>query len=307
MHEGLGIELNLEGIPDRLHDNDALLADVLSRGPYVMGYKFLASDDGRSLSGPLPLDIIILHDAGSAEATVALPGGTGIVAPLPVFAEVISRSGFVNVRPDDDGVIRRIPLLMRFEGRIYPSLALASVMQAVNAQRVFLKVSTLGAESLRVNKTVIPVDASGNLLIRYRGKRKSFEYIGAADLLNDRIDTKRVSGRVVFVGATAAGLKDTYATPLDSLYPGVEVHASVADNILHGVFLNRPVPAFSCLRHCHSVVWRAGYTKDGKRVSFPNLSSYVAGCNVCFSQPSKVPPSRKTGLTTNKGDGTDRE
>jgi adenylate cyclase len=240
MHEGLGIELNLEGIPDRLHDNDALLADVLSRGPYVMGYKFLASDDGRSLSGPLPLDIIILHDAGSSEATVALPGGTGIVAPLPVFAEVISRSGFVNVRPDDDGVIRRIPLLMRFEGRIYPSLALASVMQAVNAQRVFLKVSTLGAESLRVNKTVIPVDASGNLLIRYRGKRKSFEYIGAADLLNDRIDTKRVSGRVVFVGATAAGLKDTYATPLDSLYPGVEVHASVADNILHGVFLNRP-------------------------------------------------------------------
>jgi CHASE2 domain-containing sensor protein len=240
MHERLGFELNLEAIPDRLQDNDALLADVLARGPYVMGYKFLASGDGRSIPGPLPVDIIILHDADSSEVTIDLHSGTGVVGPLPVFGEVIKRSGFVNVKPDDDGVIRRIPLLMRFGDRIYPSLALASVMQAVDAQRVFLKVSTFGVESLRLNKTVIPVDVSGNLLIRYPGKKKSFEYIRAADLLNDRFDTKRVSGRVVFVGATAAGLKDTYATPLDSLYPGVEVHASVADNILHGVFLNRP-------------------------------------------------------------------
>jgi len=240
LHDGLGIELNLEGIPDRLHDNDALLADILAGGSYVMGYKFLASGDGRFRPGPIPVDVIILHDAGSPEATVDLPGGRGVVAPLPVLARVITRSGFVNVRPDDDGIIRRIPLLMRFKDRIYPSLALASVMQAADTQRVFLKVSNLGVESLRVNKTVIPVDASCNLLIRYRGKRNSFEYIRAADLLNDRIDPKKIAGRVVFVGATAAGLKDTYATPLDSLFPGVEIHASVADNILHGVFLKRP-------------------------------------------------------------------
>ena len=240
LREGLGIELNLDGIPDWLHDNDALLAAVLAQGPFVMGYKFLALGDGKLLPGPLPVDVIILHDPANPGATVDLPGGAGIVAPLPVFAKVIQRSGFVNVRPDDDGIIRRIPLLMRFEDRIYPSLALSAVMQAVNAQKVFLKLSSLGAESLRVNNTLIPVDGFGNLLIRYRGKRKSFEYISAADLLNDRIDSKRIAGRVVFVGTTATGLKDTYATPLDSLFPGVEIHASVADNILHSVFLNRP-------------------------------------------------------------------
>lgn len=240
LQEGLGIELNLDGIPDRLHDNDALLAEVLGRGPHVMGYKFLVSGDGKMLPGPLPVEIIIIRDSVNPAAAVNLHSGTGIVAPLPVFAKRIKRSGFVNVRPDDDGIIRRIPLLMRFEDRIYPSLALATVMQATHAQKVFLKVSSLGTESLRIDNTVVPVDAFGNLLIRYRGKRQSFEYISAADLLNDRIDTKRIVDRVVFVGATAIGLKDTYATPLDALYPGVEIHASVADNILHGVFFNHP-------------------------------------------------------------------
>jgi serine phosphatase RsbU (regulator of sigma subunit) len=240
LHKGLGISLNLEGIPDRLHDNDALLAEVLGRGPYVLGYKFLAAGDRKSRYGLIPLDLIIVHDSVTPRTGIDLPGGSGIVTPLSVFAKVIKRSGFVNVKPDDDGIIRRIPLLMRFGDRIYPSLALATVMQAANAQKVFLKLSTLGAESLRINDTVIPVDASGNLLIRYRGKRKSFEYISAADLLNDRIDSKKISDRVVFVGTTAIGLKDTYATPLDSLYPGVEIHASVADNILHSIYFNRP-------------------------------------------------------------------
>ena len=240
LHEGLGIELNPEGIPEQLYDNDALLAEVLVRGPFVMGYKFLASGGGRLLPGPTPVNVITLRDSGSPDAAVDLAGAIGLVAPLPVFSEKIKRSGFVNVSPDADGIIRRIPLLMRFGDRMYPSLALATVMQAVNAEKIFLKVSPLGTESLRLKDTVIPLDASGNLLIRYRGKRMSFDYISAADLLNNRVDTKMIEGRVVFVGATAIGLKDTYATPLDSLYPGVEIHASVADNILNSAFFSRP-------------------------------------------------------------------
>ena len=240
LHKGFGISLNLEGIPHRMRDNDALLAEALGQGPYVLGYKFLAAGDRKFRHGLIPLDIIMIHDSASQGTGIDLPGGSGTVVPLSVFAKAISRSGFVNVKPDDDGIIRRIPLLMRFGDRIYPSLALATVMQAANAQKVFLKLTNLGAESLRVNDTVIPVDASGNLLIRYRGKRKSFEYISASDILNDRIGKKTLADRVVFVGSTAIGLKDTFATPLDPLFPGVEIHASVADNILHRSFLNRP-------------------------------------------------------------------
>ena len=140
LHEGLGIELNPVGIPEQLYDNDALLAEVLGRGPFVMGYKFLASSGGRVLPGPTPVNVITLRDSDSPDAAVKLPGAIGLVAPLPVFVENIKRSGFVNVSPDADGIIRRIPLLMRFGDRMYPSLALSTVMQAVNAEKVFLKV-----------------------------------------------------------------------------------------------------------------------------------------------------------------------
>ncbi len=236
----LGLELSLAGIPDMLHDNDAVLSDVLARGPYVAGFEFLTHGDGTVPPGLFPLDVIMLHDADTPLADADLFEAAGVVAPLSTLAGAFKSAGFVNVGPDNDGVIRRIPLLMRFSGRIYPSLALATVMQAVGAGNVFLKVSSLGPESLRLGETVVPLDAAGNVLIRYRGTSKSFEYISAADLLHDRVDIKKIAGRVVFVGSSASGLKDTFAIPLDPIYPGFEVHASVADNILHGIFLKRP-------------------------------------------------------------------
>ncbi|MDY6972192.1 MAG: CHASE2 domain-containing protein [Thermodesulfobacteriota bacterium] len=240
LDKGFGLELSLDEIPVRFHDNDTMLADVLARGPFVIGYQFLASGNGGQSPILHPLDVIILHAADSPNKKVNLPGGIGVVAPLPVFSRAVTRSGFVNIRPDDDGIIRRAPLLMRFQDHIYPSLALVSVMQAVNAKRVFLKTSALGVEWLQVNGTIIPLDASGNLLIRYRTKRRAFEYISAGDLLNDRIGKKVILGHVVFVGSSAAGLKDTYTTPTGPLYPEVEFHASVVDNILHKAFLKRP-------------------------------------------------------------------
>ncbi|MCK5437002.1 MAG: CHASE2 domain-containing protein [Desulfobulbaceae bacterium] len=241
LRDELGLELELAGVPDALQDNDAVLANVLANGPYVIGYKFSASPlAGRIAPGLFPVDVIIIHDAAKPETAVEIPGATGVIAPLPVLAESTGDSGFVNIRPDNDGVVRRIPMLMRFKDKIYPSLALASVMKAVGAKRVFLKVSSLGIESLRLNKTVIPLDAEGNLLIRYRGGRKSIDYISVADILNDNFNRASVAGRVIFIGTSAAGLKDTHITPFDQLYPGTEVHASVADNILHGVFFKRP-------------------------------------------------------------------
>ncbi|MCK5232023.1 MAG: CHASE2 domain-containing protein [Desulfobulbaceae bacterium] len=238
--EGTGLKLNLAGIPNHLHSNDDILAQALAQGPFVLGFKFLASDDGKIPVGIKPVSVAILNEANSNEAPLRLLSGIGAVVPLPELSRAAGHTGFLNVSPDNDGVIRRVPLLMRFQDRIYPSLALASVMKALGTNSIYLNISSLGLESLRLGTTVVPIDAAANLLVRYRGGSRSFDYISAADLLNGRIDLKRIAGRVVFVGTSAAGLKDTVTTPLSTLYPGVEVHASVADNILNQQFLERP-------------------------------------------------------------------
>jgi len=78
------------------------------------------------------------------------------------------------------------------------------------------------------------------MLIRFRGKGKTFDYVSAADILSDRIPDGKIQGKIVFVGTSASGLKELKSTPFDPVFPGVEVHATVVDNILKKDFLSRP-------------------------------------------------------------------
>ncbi len=150
-------------------------------------------------------------------------------------------SGFLNASSDNDGVLRRLPLVMRFKGRYYPSLALATLMQARSKEQVILNTYQGKLESLSLSQRRIPLDEKGNLLLYYYGKQGSYEYISAADVLLDRVENRKFKDKIVIVGATAAGLHDFHVTPLDSFYPGVEVHATMIDNLLQGKFLRRPL------------------------------------------------------------------
>jgi len=78
------------------------------------------------------------------------------------------------------------------------------------------------------------------LLLRYRGTKRTFPYVSAADVLGGRARADLFKDRLVFVGTTALGTREVVATPLDTLFAGVEVQATVADNLLQQDFLHRP-------------------------------------------------------------------
>lgn len=117
---------------------------------------------------------------------------------------------------------------------------MAALMQATGIKSIVLKMSTAGVESIRLGKTVIPTDKRGRMLINYRGKMKTFQYISASDVLNKKLPAGALRGKIAFIGTSASGLKDIRATPLDPGYPGVEAHATIVDNILSKEFLNIP-------------------------------------------------------------------
>jgi len=129
---------------------------------------------------------------------------------------------------------------MEHKDKLYPSLALGTLMKALGAKDVLLKTGRNGVDSLYLNETAIPLTSNGGLLIRFRGKGRTFDYVSAGDVLSDRIPGEKIKGKIVFVGTSASGLKELKPTPFDPVFPGVEVHATVVDNILKKDFISRP-------------------------------------------------------------------
>jgi adenylate cyclase len=259
LKDDLGIELTFTGLPPGLEDNDTVLADMLRKGPNVLGYYFRVNDPeggsqapptrlggadavggGRTMFSPAPLKSAILTTPDSQTIDQALFVADDVVGNIEVLGQAAPASGFINVGTDRDGIVRRAPLLICLAGRVYPSLALSAVLQATGAETPALRLTSGGVESLRLAGRTIPLDAKGRMLLHYRGGRRTIPTLSVKDVLQDRLQPDALDGKIVFVGTSAAGLMDIRSTPLDPFFPGVEAQATVADTILKGDFLRRP-------------------------------------------------------------------
>ena len=219
---------------------DAALAGALREGRVILGYGLTFDAAPRAPGACVlhPIGIAIVQPSGETEYE-PLFHATGAVCNLPVLAEAAASSGFLNAAPDADGILRRVPLLAELDGRVYPGLALAAVAAATGARDVALRIANVNASVLTIDSRTVPVDGKGNLLLRYRGKKRTFPYFSAADVLTDRLPVGALRGKIVFVGTTALGTREVVATPLDTLFAGVEVQATVADNLMERDFIRR--------------------------------------------------------------------
>ena len=236
-----GVDFEFREVPQSLRDNDQRLAEALSRGPIVLGYQFLFDEGSDSESCLLhPIHVNKLGHEKAERVSPLFIHARSVSCNLKMFSQAAAGSGFFNVSPETDGILRRVPLIMEHKGKLYPNLALVTLMKALGVNDVLLKTDRRGMDSLYLNQTAIPLTSNGSLLIRFRGKGKTFEYISAADILSDRIPDGKIQGKIVFVGTSASGLKELKSTPFDPIFPGVEVHATVVDNILKKDFISRP-------------------------------------------------------------------
>jgi adenylate cyclase len=220
---------------------DDALADALRPGRVILGYAM-------TFEGSTPAGCV-LHPVGVAvvEAGQQNPSplfrAAGAICNLPSLATAAGTSGFLNAAPDADGILRRVPLLIELDGRVYPSLALSAVTAASETRDFVLRVANVNRSTLLAGGRAVPLDGKGNLLVRYRGPKRMFPYVSVADVLTGQVAPGTFKGRIVFVGATALGTREVVATPLDTLFAGVEVQATVADNLLTEDFFRRPTDA----------------------------------------------------------------
>ena len=232
------------GTTDSSPSTDARLAESLSRvRGTVVAHLMLFDDrqgDARCASA---MARIVERQRNDVPVTDSLFRSSGVICAIEPLLRSAAASGFINAGPDPDGILRRVPVLMAQGDGVYPSLALAAVQQATNSDRIDLEGRGDGSMWATIAGHRVALDAGGRVLLRYLGSPGTVPKVSAAAVLDGSAPDDAVRDRIVFVGPTALGLGDVVSTAHDRRFPGVEVHATAAENLLSASVYSRPSSA----------------------------------------------------------------
>lgn len=262
--------LPAEGRPETVTDYFAQLPDhddvfaraIAEAGNVVMGFVCTSTTESTN-SLPYQAKPVLLKNAERLRVIPQNPGDRDFVlyrpsnaTNLPALSKAAAGSGSFCVDPEVDGLIRRVPMLVltdngrhdgAAQGLLYPSLAMEALRVAQNAKSV-IKVRALSGEEaggitppllFNVGKYEIPMDWDARFIV-YFAEARPWQYIPAWRVLSNEVSKERIAGKVVFVGTSAAGLKDIRSTPLNLYIPGVELHMNVVEQVLTETYLRRP-------------------------------------------------------------------
>jgi adenylate cyclase len=249
--------------PTKLSQSDQELADAIKEaGNVVLGiYLDLKSDTASSqgmestevtpeiqtlveLKQAFPNLFCSTEPAAPCVPTDAIEGRTLQLSLLP-FIEGAKTFGFVNFHPDKEGRLRHQPQVIHHQGNYYMSLDLQLLSAHFDMGSPILRMDgDRIAEIEMANGTIFPVDRFGRYIINFNGKgglspEPSRPIISIIDVLKDQVPPETFAGKIVLVGAEAIGSGDIRPTPFDDVYPGVELHADVMDNVLRRNFIIR--------------------------------------------------------------------
>ncbi len=220
----------------QLPDHDVLLAEAFAHAPVVTGFALASKANATRPSSKAGMATI-------GDASFALGDRfPGAIANLPQLEAAAAGNGSLSIVAERDEVVRRVPVLQRLEGVIVPSLAVEALRVAQGATTLKVRFDDQGG-SLRVGQIDIPFDRDGKYGVHYR-KDVADQSIPAWQVF-DAAATPALqpllADTIVFIGTSAAGLKDLRSTPLSAFTPGVFIHAQALEQMLSGKPLTRPV------------------------------------------------------------------
>jgi adenylate cyclase len=166
----------------------------------------------------------------------------GVVAPLALLNRAARGAGYVDIDEDaEDGKARSYPVVVFFDGRYRAPLFLAAVRAWSGDSPLSLDLGPGGVAAVALGDREIPVDETGRMMIHYRGESGTIPRYSIADICDGKIPAAELRGKIVLVGVTAHALGDRFVTPVGSDYPGVELQATAADNVIEGDFIHQSV------------------------------------------------------------------
>ena len=137
--------------------------------------------------------------------------------------------------PDNDGIVRRVPLALNLSGEPVSTLAAELLRVGQDARNIYFRTDEhAGISEIRIGDLTIPTDAHGEFWVHYTQPVPA-RYIPAWKVLTGDAPAEELSGALTLIGTSAQGLLD-----LRRIIPGVEIHAQALEQILTGHFLVRP-------------------------------------------------------------------
>lgn len=224
----------------RLPDTDAVFAEALKQSPSVTGFSLNIGEPSTRL--PAKRAGVVVQ---GSDPSAFLHRFDKAVTSIPEIETAAAGNGSFNFIPDGDGVIRRVPLVLKFGGEFYPTLALEALRVAQGDRNIIIVTDAQAGDTeangithVRVGKRSIPTDRQGQVWVHYTPSLQE-RVIPAWMVLNDALPENALDDAIVFIGPSSEGLKDLRFSPLGPL-PGVEVHAQLVEQILDGTYLQRP-------------------------------------------------------------------
>jgi adenylate cyclase len=226
-------------------DYDARFAETIKKYPVVLAF---AGNNQRAGLEKLQLGVLPspTFSIGTFKNPVPSQEIDGYSGNLKVLQDAAAATGHILPQIDFDGVLRRMPLFVKFKDGYYESLSLATYRTYLDNEPVKITLrddegdNITKLKNLKIRDTVVPLDEDGSALIPYRGPSPMFRYISATDVLRGNLNAGELEGKIAFIGTSAQGLFDLRNTPVGEVYPGVETHANMVSGYLDNNLKQKP-------------------------------------------------------------------
>ena len=218
-------------------DHDSVMVEALKRGGVVLGF----AGERKSVPTRLPARAFKVVNLGEP-ALPFLHGFSGAVSSLPQLEVAAAGNGLLSFIPDADGVVRRVPLLVRVGDQVMPSLTAETLRVGMKQRNYFVTTAPqkgVGIQNVRIGELTVLTNAKAEIWVHYT-RPVPERYIPAWQVFEGKYGAGSLEGMVVLIGTSAQGLMDLRFSPMGGIVPGVEAHAQALEQILTGTHLGRP-------------------------------------------------------------------
>ncbi len=164
---------------------------------------------------------------------------------LPEIINNTQNIGMINVSRADDGILRKMPVFVKYQGKYYPQLAFRVGMGIIKQEENYNPHEFIidRSSNLLLNNRKIFIDKDGGAILNWYGSTGTYQQLPLYRLLkaidsNEKFSYK-FNNKIVYFGTTASSLFDIKTIPVAKIYPGVEVQATYVNNLLDNNFISK--------------------------------------------------------------------